>query len=420
MTARYVAAIDQGTTSSRCILFDRDGAIVASAQREHRQIYPRPGWVEHDAVEIWRASREVHRAALADAPARAPATSPRSASPTSARRSSLWERATRRARSRNAIVWQDTRTADASPALADGGPTGSARSTGLPLATYFSGPKLAWLLDARRRARARARRRGEIALRHDRHVARLEPRRGVHVTDVTNASRTLLMDLRHARLGRRAARRVRRPARDAATRSRRRRELRHGACGALGGVPVAGVLGDQQAALFGPGVLRRRARPSAPTAPAASCSLNTGERAVSLGAGLITSVAYRLGDGPAAYVPGGLDRGRRRARAVAARQPRAHRHAPPRSRRSPRACPTPAACYFVPAFSGLFAPHWRSDARGVIVGLTGYATQGAPRARGARGDRLADARGARRDGGGRRRAARRAARRRRHDRERRC
>ena len=196
---KYVAAIDQGTTSTRFMIFDHAGAVVAIDQKEHQQIYPRPGWVEHDALEIWARTQEVVAGALAKAGIDRRAISPPSASPTSARRRSSGNEP----RASRSTTPSSGRT-PAPPTICDelakdGGQDRFRAEAGLPLATYFSGPKISWILD-NVPAPARRAESGRAALRHHRHLAHLEPdgraHGGVHVTDVTNASRTMLMDLR--------------------------------------------------------------------------------------------------------------------------------------------------------------------------------------------------------------------------------
>jgi len=289
VSARYVAALDQGTTSSRCLLFDRAGRTVAASQRAHRQITPRPGWVEHDPDEILARCRECIEDALATA-----AAHPRdvAAMGIANQRETvvIWERESGRPLA-NAIVWQDARSAERIAALGD---VDRFRSqTGLPLATYFSGPKLSWLLDSLG-VRARAEEGHLAAGTIDTWLA--WQLAGVHVTDATNASRTLLMDIQTLDWdqGLLDAIGVPRALLAAIGPS-------SGVLGEIGGVPLAALLGDQQAALFGQCCF----------APGdAKCTygtgnflvLNTGARAVPSSHGLITGVAYRLGDEPPVYM----------------------------------------------------------------------------------------------------------------------
>ncbi|HEX5505469.1 MAG TPA: glycerol kinase GlpK [Thermomicrobiales bacterium] len=370
----YVAAIDQGTTSTRCMIFDQVGAVVAAEQREHRQIYPRPGWVEHDPAEIWRRTQEVVAGALArgglaagDLAAVGVANQRETAV--------VWDRRTG-APYYNAIVWQDTRTAALCDRLAaDGGQDRFRARTGLPLATYFSGPKFRWILDEIPAARAAAGRGDALAGTIDTFLLWWltgGPDGGAHVTDVTNASRTLLMDLRTldwddeilAVIG---VPRAMLPA------IRSSSEVYGVATGALAGVPVAGVLGDQQAALVGQTCF---APGEAKNTYGTGCFLllNTGTAPVASRSGLLTTVAYRFGAAPPAYalegsiaIAGalvqwlrdnlGLIAGAAEIEALAA------------------SVPDNGGAYIVPAFSGLFAPYWRADARGVIAGLTRYVTK---------------------------------------------
>ena len=362
MTARYVAALDQGTTSSRCLLFDKAGSVVAVAQQEHRQITPRPGWVEHDAGEILQRCRACIDEALAAAGARAGDVA---AIGIANQRETvvLWERESGRPLA-NAIVWQDTRSAERVAGLGD--VDRFREQTGLPLATYFSGPKLSWLLDSLPGARARAEA-GELAAGTiDSWLA--WQLAGVHVTDVTNASRTLLMDLRTLdwddglldEIG------VPRPLLAQIVPS-------SGVLGEVGGVPLAALLGDQHAALFGQCCF----------APGeAKCTygtgnflvLNTGERAVPSRHGLITGVAYQLGGEEPVFmlegsiaVTGALVQWLRDNLGLI-------EHAAD-SEALAATVPDSDGCVIVPAFSGLFAPRWRSDARGVICGLTRFHTK---------------------------------------------
>ena len=405
MSARFVAALDQGTTSSRCLLFDRAGRTVSAAQHEHRQILPRPGWVEHDAAEILQRSRACIEEAFAGAGAR-PADVAAIGIADQRETIVLWERERGRPLA-NAIVWQDTRSAERVAAL---GQIDRFRAqTGLPLATYFSGPKLSWLLDSLPGARARAEA-GELAAGTIDswlawHLA------GVHATDATNASRTLLMDLKtldwdDGLLDAIGVPRALLPVIGPSS----------GVLGEAGGVPLAALLGDQHAALFGQCCF----------APGeAKCTygtgnflvLNTGGRAVPSSHGLITGVAYRLGDEPPAYmlegsiaVTGALVQWLRDNLGLI-------EHAADIEELA-ASVPDSDGCVIVPAFSGLFAPRWRPDARGVICGPDALPHEGAHRARRTRRDGLRDARAGRGDGRGRRRRAAGAAGRRWHDRQR--
>jgi glycerol kinase len=370
MTARYIAAIDQGTTSSRCMIFDAAGAVAERAQVEHRQIFPRPGWVEHDAMEIWANVSGVVSAAMARL-----GIAPRDLAAvgvTNQRETTLlWDRATG-APIANAIVWQDTRTDALCQALAAGEGQDRFRArTGLPLATYFSGPKIRWLLDHVAGAR-------EAAMRGDILFGTMDSwliwkLTGAHVTDVTNASRTLLMNLATLDWDDELLDAIGVP-RAILPQIRPSAEIYGPARGVLEGVPVAAALGDQQAALFGqtcfsPG------EGKCTYGTGAFLLVNTGERAVASENGLLTTVGYRIGDAPAVYALEG-------SIAVAGSLVQwLHDNLGMISSASEiealaRSVDDNGGCYLVPAFSGLFAPHWRSDARGVIAGLTGYVGKG--------------------------------------------
>jgi glycerol kinase len=368
-SARYIAAIDQGTTSSRCIIFDAKGAIVAVAQKEHRQIFPRPGWVEHDAQEIWANDNGVVAAAMAKLGVGSADLA--AVGITNQRETSLiWEKATGKPIA-NAIVWQDTRTDRL--AVEIGGAAGQDRfrqQTGLPLATYFSGPKIRWLLDNIDGARAAAER-GEL-LFGTMETWLIWKLTGRHVTDVTNASRTLLMNLATLDWDDELLAAVGVP-RQVLPEIRSSSEVYGTAGGVLEGVPVASALGDQQAALFGqtcfsPG------EGKCTYGTGAFFLLNTGTQVVHSKNGLLTTVGYRIGDAPAVYALEG-------SIAVAGSLVQWVRdnlgliHSAPEIEALARSVEDNGGCYVVPAFAGLFAPYWRADARGVITGLTGYITK---------------------------------------------
>ncbi|MGI5145462.1 glycerol kinase GlpK [Plantactinospora sp. CA-294935] len=382
MTGQFVAAIDQGTTSSRCIVFDAEGGIVSMAQREHRQIFPRPGWVEHDPEEIWAAVCQVVPEALAEAGIGADRLA--AIGITNQRETTVvWDRVTGRP-VHHAIVWQDTRTAPLLRRLdAEYGEQRFRDRTGLPLATYFSGPKLRWLLDNVDGLRDRAAR-GEV-LFGTMDSWLIWKLTGRHVTDVTNASRTLLMDLRTLDwdpeildvLGVPAGMlpEIRSSAEVYGTADGLSGTADGGSgAGPLAGVPVASALGDQQAALFGqtcfhPGEAK------CTYGTGSFLLLNTGESPVTSRHGLLSTVGYRIGDQPATYalegaiaVTGSLVQWLRDNLGLISSAPEIEELA--------RTVQDNGGCYVVPAFSGLFAPHWRSDARGVIAGLTGYVTKG--------------------------------------------
>jgi glycerol kinase len=367
---KYVAAIDQGTTSTRCILFDHAGNIVAADQKEHEQIYPKPGWVEHDALEIWERTQRVVRGALDKSEA---AVSDIAAiGITNQRETTLvWERETGRP-VYNAIVWQDTRTDLICNDLAkEGGQDRLRAKTGLPLATYFSGPKIKWILDNLPGMRQRAEK-GELLFGNmDTWV--LWNLTGAHVTDVTNASRTLLMDLKTLDWDEELLRILDIPRR-MLPEIRSSSEVYGHARGGLGGVPVAGDLGDQQAALFGqtcfsPG--------EAKNTYGTGCFMlmNTGENPVLSSNGLLTTLGYKLGDKPAIYalegsiaITGALVQWLRDNLGLIEKSADVERLA--------GSVEDNGGIYFVPAFSGLFAPYWRSEARGAILGMTRYVNKG--------------------------------------------
>ncbi len=371
----YVAAIDQGTTSTRLILFDRDGRIAAVDQREHRQIHPQAGWVEHDPEEVWLRTREVIGGALAAGGVEAGEIE--AIGITNQRETTVvWDRVTGRPL-HNAIVWQDTRTAALVRELAGAiGPDRLRDAVGLPLSTYFSGPKLSWILDHVEGARARAED-GELAFgTMDSWVLwnlTGGVHGGLHATDVTNASRTMLMDLQTLDWHQPSLDLMGIP-RSMLPEIRCSSEVLGVAAGtALGMRPIAGIVGDQQAALFGQTCFDAgEAKNTYGTG--AFLLLNTGEQIVRCKE-LLTSVAAKVEGQPTSYVLEGsiavtgaavqwlrdqlglID-------SAAAVEPLA------------RTVEDNGGVYFVPAFSGLFAPHWREDARGVIVGLTAYARAG--------------------------------------------
>ena len=367
---KYIAAIDQGTTSTRCILFDHAGNIAAAEQEEHRQIYPQPGWVEHDALEIWERAQQVIRGALAKAEAIAADVA--AIGITNQRETTLvWEKATGRPIC-NAIVWQDTRTDVICNKLAEAGGQDRLRDkTGLPLATYFSGPKIKWILDNLPGARERAEK-GEL-LFGNMDTWLIWNLTGAHVTDVTNASRTLLMNLATLDWDSDILSLLDIP-RHMLPRIVSSSEVYGHAKGALGGVPVAGDLGDQHAALFGqtcysPG--------EAKNTYGTGCFMlmNTGEVPVPSKNGLLTTLGYKIGDSKAIYalegsiaITGALVQWLRDNLGLIEKSSDVETLA--------QTVEDNGGIYFVPAFSGLFAPYWRSDARGVIVGMTRYVNRG--------------------------------------------
>ena len=377
MTA-YVAAIDQGTTSTRCMVFDHGGRVVSVHQLEHEQIFPRAGWVEHDAVEIWNNTQAVTAGALARAgltPADIVAVGI-----TNQRETALvWERASGRP-VHHAIVWQDTRTDRICERLAalGGGADRYKDRVGLPLATYFSGPKVSWILDNVEGARASAER-GELLF------GTMDtwllwnmtggPDGGLHITDVTNASRTMLMDLATLEWDPDIAAEMGiplsmlpqiRPSSQVYAESRNDNPL--------AGVPIAGDLGDQQAATFGQ-VCFDVGTAKNTYGTGNFLLLNTGTERVRSENGLLTTACYQIGDSPCVYalegsiaITGALVQWLRDNLGLIRNAADIETLA--------RTVDDNGGAYFVPAFSGLFAPYWRSDARGVLVGLTRYVDKG--------------------------------------------
>ncbi|MFG2000666.1 glycerol kinase GlpK [Spirillospora sp. NPDC048911] len=375
MTERYVMAIDQGTTSTRCILFDHSGRLVSVTQREHKQHFPKPGWVEHDAMEIWRNVERIAPEAIAQAGA-TPDQVAAIGIANQRETTLLWDRHTGEPIGR-AIVWQDTRT-DALVEEMANEPFAEEihRRCGIPVATYFSAPRIRWLLDNVPDVRDRAER-GDVLF------GTMEswliwnltggPDGGRHLTDVTNASRTLLMDLATLAwddelLAYFGVPRAMLPEIAPST------AVYGTASRVVPGVRIAAALGDQQAALFG----------QTSFAPGeAKCTygtgsfllLNTGTEPVRSTHGLLTTVGYKIGDEPAVYalegsiaITGALVQWFRDGLGLIATAPEIETLA--------RTVDDNGGCYIVPAFSGLFAPHWRSEARGIIVGLTSYITKG--------------------------------------------
>jgi len=372
----YIGTIDQGTTSTRFIVFDRAARVVASAQKEHAQIYPQPGWVEHDPLEIWRRTEEVISEAMAQGGLRPQDLA--AIGITNQRETTVvWDRSTGQPVC-NAIVWQDMRVADEVARFVAAGVENKVREkTGLPLSTYFSGLKLRWILENVKGARARAES-GELLF------GTIDTfliwnltggvRGGLHVTDATNASRTQLMSLRTldwdpellAIFG---------VPRAMLPEIRSSSEIYGEAkIGAIAGVPVAGAMGDQQAALMGqtcfePGEVKNTY--------GTGCFLlmNTGERAVASQSGLLTTVAYKIGAAAACYaiegsvaIAGALVQWLRDNVGIITASPEVEALA--------GTVEDNGGIYFVPAFSGLYAPYWKTNARGVIAGLTRYANKG--------------------------------------------
>jgi glycerol kinase len=371
--AQYAAAVDQGTTSTRFMVFDHGGQVASLDQKEHEQIYPKPGWVEHDPMEIWQRTQEVIRAGLdkikADDISAVGVTNQRETTV-------VWERSSGQP-VHNAIVWQDTRTDEICNQLAsDGGQDRFRAKTGLPIATYFSGPKIKWILDNVDGARDKAQNGDLLFGNIDTFVIwQLTGGTdgGVHVTDVTNASRTMMMDLQtldwdEEILG------ILDVPRSMLPEIRASSEVYGEAKGDLAGIPVAGDLGDQQAALFGQTCFSvGEAKNTYGTGN--FLLLNTGNEPVQSKSGLITGLGYKIGDQPAVYmlegsiaITGALVQWLRDNLKMTKAAPEIEDLA--------KTVDDNGGVYFVPAFSGLFAPYWRSDARGVIAGLTRYVNAG--------------------------------------------
>ncbi|MGA7087925.1 MAG: glycerol kinase GlpK [Candidatus Dormiibacterota bacterium] len=373
--AKYVGALDQGTTSTRFMIFDHSGTVAGVDQKEHEQIFPKAGWVEHDPSEIWQRSQEVIKGALEKT--HIEASDLAAVGITNQRETAVvWEKATGKP-VYNAIVWQDTRTDVICNELEkDGGQDRFRAKVGLPLATYFSGPKVKWVLDnvdgARQKAEA-----GEILFGNIDSwlIWNLTggPDGGVHVTDVTNASRTLLMNLESLDWDEEILKIIGIP-RAMLPEIQSSSQVYGEARGTLAGIKVAGDLGDQQAALFGQTCFAvGEAKNTYGTGN--FLLLNTGNSPIQSKNGLLTTLAYKIGDQKAVYclegsiaITGalvqwlrdnlGLIKASADIEALAA------------------SVDDNGGAYFVPAFSGLYAPYWKSDARGVIVGLTRYVNKG--------------------------------------------
>lgn len=372
---KYVGAIDQGTTSSRFILFDRKGQIVSVAQKEHEQIYPRPGWVEHDAREIWSNTRSVIALALEK---KGLTTADLAAVGVTNQRetSVVWDRRTGEPLY-NAIVWQDTRTDQlVARYAAEGGQDRLRAKTGLPLATYFSGLKLHWILanvpGAREKAEAGDALFGNIDTWLLWNLTG-GPDGGVHITDVTNASRTQMMDLETLDWDEDILRLFEVP-RACLPRIVSSSEAYGTAVAPLEGVTLSGILGDQQAALFGQACLQPgEAKNTYGTGN--FMLMNTGEKPFPSTCGLITTVGYKLGDAKPVYalegsiaITGALVQWLRDNLGIIETSSDIETLA--------RRVNDNGDVYFVPAFSGLYAPHWQEHARGVICGLTRFANKG--------------------------------------------
>jgi glycerol kinase len=375
--ADYILAIDQGTTSTRAMIFDKKGSVVSVGQMEHEQIFPKPGWVEHNPTEIWNNTREVIGQALSKADitrhdiAAVGITNQRETAV-------VWDKNTGEP-VYNAIVWQDTRTQPIVDRLsADGGVERFKDIVGLPLATYFSGTKIVWILENVEGARERAEAGDLLFGTTDSWVLwnlTGGTDGGVHATDVTNASRTLFMDLETLSWREDILEVFGVPA-SMLPEIRSSSEV-YGqveSSSLLRETPIAGILGDQQAATFGqaaydPGESKNT------YGTGNFLIFQTGEEIVRSKNGLLTTLGYKLGDGPAHYalegsiaVTGSLIQWLRDQLGIISSAPEVETLA--------KTVDDNGGVYFVPAFSGLFAPYWRPDARGAIVGLTRYVTKG--------------------------------------------
>ena len=374
--ANYIGAIDQGTTSTRFIVFDRTGRIVSVAQKEHEQIYPKPGWVEHDPAEIWRRTEDVIAEAMSAKGLR-PADLA-SIGITNQRETTLvWNKKTGEP-VYNAIVWQDTRVGDMLPALsAHGGQDRYRAKTGLPLSTYFSGLKIRWILENVEGARAAAEAGdllfGNIDCFLVWHLTG-GAKGGIHITDVTNASRTQLMDLSTLQWDDQILADFGIPKGMLPKICASSEVYGKAVLPAIKDVPIAGILGDQQAALFGQACFKPgEAKNTYGTG--SFLLMNTGEKLVPSKCGLLTTLAYKMGNKPAVYalegsiaITGALVQWLRDNLGIIEKSADVEPLA--------RTVNDNGGVYFVPAFSGLFAPYWKESARGVIVGLTRYANKG--------------------------------------------
>ncbi len=380
----YVAAIDQGTTSTRCMIFDHNGNVAAVDQKEHRQIYPKSGWVEHDALEIWARTQEVIHGALSKGN-----ISPKdivALGITNQRETTVvWDKHTGKP-IHNAIVWQDTRTDVIISELSlSGGQDRFRLKTGLPLATYFSGPKLKWILDNVEGARTKAANGDLLFGNIDTWL--IWNLTGEHITDVTNASRTMMMNLstldwddeilQVLDIPQAVLPQIKSSSDIYGHVNARGGVLAAGDGGEsmpLKGIPVAGDLGDQHAALFGQTCFNPG---EAKNTYGTGCFmlLNTGEKPVQSKSGLLTTLGYKIGNQKAVYalegsiaITGALIQWLRDNLGLIQSSAEVEALA--------KSVEDAGGIYFVPAFSGLYAPYWKSDARGVIVGLTRYVNKG--------------------------------------------
>lgn len=374
--AQYAAALDQGTTSSRAMIFNHEGRVVSVSQKEHEQIYPKPGWVEHDPQEIWARSQEVLDEALEQAGASKDDIA--ALGITNQRETTVvWDRNTGEP-VHNALVWQDTRTDKIVDELsADGGQARFQEQVGLPLATYFSGPKVRWILDNVDGARDRAEAGDLVFGNMDTWLIwnlTGGTDGGLHITDVTNASRTMLMDLKTLAWDESIASTIGVPVSMLPEIRASSEVYGEVTSGGFQGIQIAGDLGDQQAATFGqacfsPGEAKNT------YGTGNFLLLNTGTEAVQSKNGMLTTLGYKVGDNDAVYclegaiaITGALVQWLRDNLKMIKAAPEVEELA--------QTVEDNGGCYIVPAFSGLFAPYWKSNARGVIAGLTRYVNAG--------------------------------------------
>ena len=376
MTVSYIGALDQGTTSTRFIVFDRSGRIVYSAQKEHQQIYPQPGWVEHDPEEIWCCARDVIHQAM-NAFGLRPQDLAAIGITNQRETTVVWQKKTGKP-IYNAVVWQDTRVAPMVAELADQGGQDRYRArTGLPLATYFSGLKLRWILENVTGALAQAESGdllfGNIDTFLIWHLTG-GPRGGVHITDVTNASRTQLMNLNTLQWDREILRDLAIPIQMLPQIFSSSEVYGNANLPSIAGVAISGDLGDQQAALVGQACFKPG---QAKNTYGTGCFMlmNTGDKPVLSNCGLLTTVAYKFGDQPASYalegsiaITGALVQWVRDNLGLIEKSSDIEALA--------RTVSDNGGVYFVPAFSGLYAPYWKDEARGVIAGLTRFVNKG--------------------------------------------
>lgn len=383
--AKYIGAIDQGTTSTRFILFNHSGEVVAVDQKEHQQIYPKPGWVEHDAFEIWKNTQDVIQGALSKSGISSSEIA--AIGITNQRETTLvWDKKTGKP-IYNAIVWQDTRTDVIINKFAkSGGQDRFRKKTGLPLATYFSGPKIKWILENVKGAKEKVKK-GELLFGNmDTWLIWNLTGREAHITDVTNASRTMLMNLKTLDWDDEILKVMGIPknilpkikssseiygyVRAGSSRPNFGDKKLGEETSPLQGIPVAGDLGDQQAALFGQTCFKTG---EAKNTYGTGCFmlLNTGDKPVQSKAGLLTTLGYKIGNQKPVYalegsiaITGALIQWLRDNMELIQESGQVEALA--------KSVEDNGGIYFVPAFSGLYAPYWKSDARGVIVGLTRY------------------------------------------------